>query len=367
MNDNDRLIRKYNSLHSHLKSSDAENLIQDPNVNVCWINPKAKPEKKNKNFYTYTERDFTDLTKKLNEIYEREEHLKNLGYNLDGIKCFNRNVSMDISKSSTELEGIFEDFDLDLMDLRLKFKGKFAADPKGKFSRHSYFKQLRAHQETMLELNDSIVISGKNQQHLISLETAMHYMAFKYMYRCAKHDRMKDVTPEEFYETLHNASCLLSGLEINRFRTIPVYLKKAGYYDNPNWTPSRVDRINDEINALTNSLYFDKDIINLHPLIKSALFHVEFVRIHPFLDGNGRTARLMSNYILISEEVPAISITSNDLYKYHDAISTAVETHNLDKMIDLFYNSMLRAIDGIDKCLTYIENKKNVVKQEKTL
>ena len=40
----------------------------------------------------------------------------------------------------------------------------------------------------------------------------------------------------------------------------------------------------------------------LHPLILSSIFHYEFVFIHPFSDGNGRTARLWQNVILSNWE-----------------------------------------------------------------
>lgn len=110
-----------------------------------------------------------------------------------------------------------------------------------------------------------------------------------------------------------------------------------------------------------NSLVKDKDIISLHPLIRSAIFHAEFIRIHPFPDGNGRTGRLMSNYILIREDMPSISIVANDRDKYNDALDTAIETHNIDKLIDLFYNSMLKTIDNLHKCFDNIVKNENLM------
>jgi Fic family protein len=47
---------------------------------------------------------------------------------------------------------------------------------------------------------------------------------------------------------------------------------------------------------------------NLHPAIYAADLHQKFVSIHPFSDGNGRTARLLMNLSLTEEGYPVINI-----------------------------------------------------------
>lgn len=54
------------------------------------------------------------------------------------------------------------------------------------------------------------------------------------------------------------------------------------------------------INELLTWLH-EADKTNLHPIIKSAIFHIQFVTIHPFSDGNGRMARLLTQYILYKD------------------------------------------------------------------
>lgn len=55
---------------------------------------------------------------------------------------------------------------------------------------------------------------------------------------------------------------------------------------------------------------------DLHPLVLSALFHYSLVKIHPFIDGNGRLARIISSLILLSQRIPPPTIRNEDRSEY---------------------------------------------------
>jgi Fic family protein len=79
-----------------------------------------------------------------------------------------------------------------------------------------------------------------------------------------------------------------------------------------------------ETPALMNDLVvWYQNNANIHPTILAADMHYKFVRIHPFDDGNGRTARLIMNYILLKHDLPPAIIKSKDKQNYIRALNLA--------------------------------------------
>ena len=66
-----------------------------------------------------------------------------------------------------------------------------------------------------------------------------------------------------------------------------------------------------------------------------ARFHLEFEGIHPFIDGNGRTGRLILNFELIRNGYPPINVKFTDRKKYYDAFDAYYRNGNANKMIEL--------------------------------
>lgn len=71
----------------------------------------------------------------------------------------------------------------------------------------------------------------------------------------------------------------------------------------------------------------------MHPIERIARFHLEFEGIHPFIDGNGRTGRLILNLELIRNGYPAINIKFTDRKRYYDAFDDFYRDGNADEMI----------------------------------
>ena len=99
----------------------------------------------------------------------------------------------------------------------------------------------------------------------------------------------------------------------------------------------------------------EKDKIN--PLILSSIFHYEFVFIHPFHDGNGRTARLWQTAILSHWEnlfayLPIESMIKKNQEKYYKVIDNCNKAGNSTEFIEFMLKMIKNAIDEASKVTT---------------
>ena len=66
--------------------------------------------------------------------------------------------------------------------------------------------------------------------------------------------------------------------------------------------------------------------------VKIAKYHIEFEKIHPFEDGNGRTGRLLINYELLKNNLPPVVIQQEDRVKYFELLRNE-DIENLAKWL----------------------------------
>ena len=74
---------------------------------------------------------------------------------------------------------------------------------------------------------------------------------------------------------------------------------------------------------------------NYHPIIKACLLHGELVKIHPFIDGNGRTSRLIINLDLMNSGYNPVIIKKEDRLKYYEALDKAHTTLDYTDFVKL--------------------------------
>lgn len=88
---------------------------------------------------------------------------------------------------------------------------------------------------------------------------------------------------------------------------------------------------------------YTNEWIRYHPIIRATLLHGEIVKIHPFIDGNGRTSRLLLNLELIKNGYPPIIIKNKERATYYDVLDLAHTTMNYEPFIKLVSNLVIEA------------------------
>ena len=108
------------------------------------------------------------------------------------------------------------------------------------------------------------------------------------------------------------------------------------------------------VSELMDNLFrwMNEVIENVNPLILSSIFHYEFVFIHPFSDGNGRTARLWQTAILahwkeLFKYIPIESIIRKHQEEYYTAIQNCNNAGNSNEFIEFMLKVINEAVDGM--------------------
>ncbi len=92
-------------------------------------------------------------------------------------------------------------------------------------------------------------------------------------------------------------------------------------------------KVSSEMDNLAHHLNANPD--NYNPIALAAFAHHEIVRIHPFVDGNGRVARLLCNLVLMKHGYPPIMIRVKDRKKYYECLEKA-HFGNMKAFADFF-------------------------------
>lgn len=96
---------------------------------------------------------------------------------------------------------------------------------------------------------------------------------------------------------------------------------------------------------------------NLHPIERAARFHHDFVYIHPFIDGNGRTGRLLMNLLLMQDGYPITVIKTARKHEYYKALEKASIDKNYSDIITLIAEEVENSLDIFLKALGKDEDK----------
>lgn len=175
--------------------------------------------------------------------------------------------------------------------------------------------------QTKALLEDGVSVGGKQLREIY--EVVNHQKAFAYVRRCIADDKPLD---EGIVKDIH-AQLMENILVGGIYRQVEVRISGAGHRPPP---PSEMYR---QVKAFFADLPYKKDELNSIEL--AAWTHAEFVRIHPFEDGNGRTSRMIMNYQLMAHGFLPVSIAKENRLEYFDALETFAVEGNLEPFADM--------------------------------
>ena len=165
-------------------------------------------------------------------------------------------------------------------------------------------------------------------------------------------------------------------IAVGQYKTMPNHVKTVTgemfYFATPEETPAKMHDL---------LVWFNEKIAkqDFNPILIAAEFHYKFIRIHPFDDGNGRTARILMNFILMQFHYPPVIVKTEDKTNYFAALQLA-DAGNIEAFVEYIAQNLVRSLeimisgangenieedDDIDKEIALLEEKlKRFKKQE---
>ncbi len=156
-------------------------------------------------------------------------------------------------------------------------------------------------QETELVVNKGVTIAGKSMRE--HLEAINHAEAIDYIKDFAKNNlEITERTIKEIHAlVLHGINREYAG----RYRTVPVMISGSQHVPPQ---PYLIEKQMEDFMIKFKEMEKEK----VHPVLIAAYLHDELVRIHPFIDGNGRTSRLLMNLCLLRHGYTIVNLKGDN-------------------------------------------------------
>lgn len=160
--------------------------------------------------------------------------------------------------------------------------------------------------ETKVVLEDGITIGGKELREIY--EVINHKKAYGYVKKCIVEKKPLDENIVKDLHAILTENIIAGGI----YRKEEVRISGAGF------SPPAGNEMYIQIKNFYEDLKIKENELN--PIELAAWTHAEFVRIHPYIDGNGRTARLIMNYQLLIHGYLPVSVAKEKRVDYYNAL-----------------------------------------------
>jgi Fic family protein len=179
--------------------------------------------------------------------------------------------------------------------------------------------------ETAAMLQKKVVPEGKSLREVHEIFNTEKALNFVRKYRGDVSRRLLLNLHKMMVANIDNA-------EAGRIRSYPVAIQGA------NWMPPSEKEVGGKFSEFL--AWYSKSKKKLHPLELAAISHLKFIEVHPFGDGNGRVARLMTNLVLMRNGYPPINIKVKDTIPYVKELQYAQNTQEFEKLVDWFVQKL---------------------------
>src|SRR3989338_4816059 len=187
--------------------------------------------------------------------------------------------------------------------------------------------------ETALVIEKGITVEGKTiKEHL---EAINHARSFEFIKSLTAKKREK-LTESDILDIHRIILSKIDEANAGRYRSVPVRIAGSNVIM-PN--PLKVTELMNKFIVFINS------VKEIHPVTMASKAHYKLVSIHPFVDGNGRTARLLMNLLLMQQGYPPAVIRKEDRQRYINSIEKAQLGGSLDDFFTLMEKAVERSLD----------------------
>lgn len=226
-----------------------------------------------------------------------------------------------------------------------KYKGHISKEVLKKYELNFAIKYT--HESTKIEGNtltliqnkmiieDRMSVGGKTLREVYEVEN--HNKAFQYIKNNIRQGiKLDSNVVKDIHQILMEN--IISG-SIYRYEDVSI----TGATYTP---PSRLE-MHDRLSAF----YYDLEHKKFNPIEKASWVHAEFVAIHPFIDGNGRTSRMLMNYALMEEGYLPVNIQAENKEEYYNTLDEYGKNKNLDPFTELVIDLEEEQLDLYNKLI----------------
>lgn len=174
--------------------------------------------------------------------------------------------------------------------------------------------------QTKAVIEDGLSVGRKMLREIY--EVVNHAKAFAYVQKCVADKKPLDENTVKDIHALLMHDIIIGGV----YRNVEVHIPDEGHK-----LPAPSEMYRQVKSFFTDLAYkYENSAIEL-----AAWTHAEFVRIHPFTDGNGRTSRMIMNYQLMSHGFLPVSVAKENRLEYFDALEAYAVNGNLEPFSEM--------------------------------